>query len=164
MCIRDRFLIGYYIFSHDNVQESIERIRIPMLSFAVIGAVIYTLYYYGRDYTSPECLQNIMTNLYLWVVILAIIGCSKKYFNRETAFTQYMTKSSFGIYILHYPILIVTCYTLHYYFDLPAIWNYVIAFVFVIIMTFAVYEGIKRIPLVRYFVLGMKRMEHTDSG
>lgn len=162
------FLIGYYIFSHDEAQAAIEKICIPMLCLAVIGAVLYALYYNGRDYTSPECLQSVITNLYLWVVVLAVIGCAKKYADRETAFTRYMTKSSFGLYILHYPILTVACYILHCYFDLPAIWNYAIALAVEIIMTFAVYEGIKRVPVVRYFVLGVrgsaeKRNKKQDS-
>ncbi len=151
------FLIGYYVFSHDRVQERLERIRIPMLCLAAAGAVLYTLYYYGEDYTSPSCLQSVITNLYIWVVILAVMGASKRYFNRETAFTRYMTKASFGVYILHYPILIVTCYLLHYYWDLPAIWNYLIALVVEMVLTFAMYEGIKRIPLARYLILGIKK-------
>lgn len=150
------FLIGYYIFSHENVQEAIEKIHIPMLGLAIIGAVLYPLYYRGSDYTSPECLQSVMTNLYLWVVVLAIVGCSRKYFNRETAFTRYMTKASFGIYILHYPILIVTCCILHFHCDFPAIWNYIIALVVEIMATFAVYEAVKRIPVLRYLVLGQR--------
>ena len=150
------FLIGYYMFSHENVQSGIEKIALPMLCLAIIGAVFYTFYYWGSNYTSPECLQSIITNLYLWIVILAAIGCFKKYFNYETAFTCYMTKSSFGIYILHYPVLIVTCYILHYYFNFPAVLNYVIALLVEFVMTFAVYEGMKRIPILRYFVLGIK--------
>lgn len=149
------FLIGYFIFSHDEVQAIVEKIHIPMLCLAATTAVLYALYYHGSNYTSPQCLQSIITNLYLWIVILAVIGCSRKYFNQQTVFTQYMTKSSFGIYILHYPVLIVTCYILHYYFDFPAIWNYVIALIIEIVMTFAVYEVIKRLPVLRYFVLGI---------
>lgn len=150
------FLIGYYIFSHDRVQAIIEKICRPMLCLSVLSAVLYTLYYFGKDYTSPECLQSVTTNLYLWIAILAMIGCFRKYFNRENAFTRYMTKACFGIYILHYPVLTVTCYLLHYCFKLPAIWNYVIALAAEIIITPALYEGIKRVPVVRYFVLGIK--------
>ncbi len=150
------FLIGYYVFSHDEAQEKTERICIPMLCLAITGAVFYTLYYFGSDYTSPACLQSVITNLYLWIVVLAVIGFSKKYWNHETAFTRYMTKSGFGIYILHYPVLTVTCYLLHYHFHFPAICNYMIALVTELIVTFALYEAVKRIPLIRYFVLGMK--------
>lgn len=151
------FLIGYYFFSHEKVQETIEKFRIPMLCLAIISAVFYALRYGGSDYTASACLQSIMTNLYLWTTVLAIIGCGRKYFNQETALTRYMTKSSFGIYILHYPVLIVACYTLHSYFDLPAICNYIIALAAEIIITFLLYEGIKRVLVVRYLVLGIKR-------
>lgn len=75
----------------------------------------------------PECLQSAATNLYLWVTVLAVLGCAKKYCGRETAFSRYMLKSSFGFYILHYPVLIVICYILHSRFVLPAICNYLIA-------------------------------------
>lgn len=151
------FLIGYYVFSHEKVQELIEKIRVPMLCLAVTSAVLYALYYGGSDYTSSACLQSIMTNLYLWIAALAVIGCCKKYFNYETAFTRYMTKSSFGIYILHYPVLITTCYILHFHFDFPAVCNYMIAFVIELLMTFILYEVIRRIPFVRFIVLGVKR-------
>ena len=151
------FLIGYYIFSHNEVQEKIESICTPMLFLAVLGAICYTFYYFGSDYTSSECLKSIITNLYLWIVVLAVIGCAKRYCGRETAYTRYMTKSSFGFYILHYPVLTVICYILHYYLDLPAICNYIIAFFAELIITFALYELLKRIPIVRYLVLGIKK-------
>lgn len=151
------FLIGYYVFSHENVQEMTEKIRVPMLCLAVVGTAFYALYYGGCDYTSSACLQSILTNLYLWIVVLAAMGCCRKYFNYETAFTRYMTKSSFGIYILHYPVLITTCYVLHFHFDFPAICNYIIALVIEFLMTFILYEVIRRIPFARFIVLGEKR-------
>lgn len=151
------FLIGYYMFSHEKVQELIEKIRIPILCLAIISAVFYTIRYGGSDFTAPSCLQSLITNFYLWFAVLAVFGYGRKYFNFETAFTRYMTKSSFGIYVLHYPVLIVTCYFLCYYFDFPAIWNYIIAFSAEIILTFLLYELIKRIPLIRYIVLGVKK-------
>lgn len=151
------FLIGYYVFSHEEVQEKIESVCIPMLCLAVIGAVCYTVYYFGSDYTSPVCLQSIITNLYLWVVVLAVIGCTKKYCGGETAFTHYMAKSSFGFYILHYSVLTVVCYLLHYRFDFSAIYNYTIALAAELIITFALYEALKRVPIARYLILGIKK-------
>lgn len=151
------FLIGYYIFSHEKTQENIEKIHVPMLCLSIVFATVYAFYYGGSDYTAPSCLQSILTNLYLWAMILAIIGCGRKYCQKETAFTRYMAQSSFGIYIVHYPVLTVTCYILHQYFSFPAIANYAIALIVEIILTFAVYEIIKRIPLIRFLVLGIKK-------
>lgn len=148
------FLIGYYIFSHESVQDALEKICLPMVAAAIICAVAYVLYYNGSDYTAPQCLQSVFTNLYLWIVILAIMGVARKYCNRQTAFSKYMSQASFGIYILHYPVLIVTCYMLHYYFHFPAIWNYIIALVVGFAGALGLYEGIKRIPGIRVLVLG----------
>ena len=151
------FLIGYYVFSHEEVQEKIESVCIPLLCLAIIGAVFYTVYYFGSDYTSPACLESMITNLYLWIVVLAVIGCAKKYCGGETAFTRYMAKSSFGFYILHYPVLTVTCYLLQYRFNFPAICNYVIALAAELLITFSLYEVLKRVPIVRYLILGIKK-------
>lgn len=151
------FLIGYYIFSHEAVQERIEKIRIPMTALAAAGAVGYAVYYGGSNFTEDRCLQSFLTNLYLWVVILAVLGCGKRYWNRETAFSHYMTRASFGVYILHYPVLIVTCYVLCTYFAFPAIWNYSLALIVELIVTFAMYEIVKRIPVIRWLVLGVRR-------
>lgn len=150
------FLIGYYIFSHDAVQNTLEKICIPMLCLSVTGAVLYTLHYFGSNYTAPECLQSPGTNLYLWITVLAVVGCFKKFFDRKTALTGYMTKAGFGIYILHYPVLITACYLLHFCFELPAVCNYIIALIAELIITFLLYEGIRRIPILRFLVLGIK--------
>ena len=157
------FLIGYYIFSHEKVQDMIEKICIPMLFLSVAGAVLYAIRYGGSDYTVPSCLQSILTNLYLWIVVLAVLGCGKRYFNRETAFSRYMAKSSFGIYILHYPILISVGYILHTYFGFSAICNYALTLILEISMTFAAYEIIKRIPIVRWLVLGITRRANLSA-
>lgn len=157
------FFIGYYVFSHEGIQEIIEKACIPLLCLALAGAVFYAFRYGGSDYTSSDCLQSMTANLYLWLVVLAAIGCGRKYFNRENRFTRYMTKSSFGIYILHYPILIITCYALHYHYHFPAIWNYAIAFIVELIMTLAIYEMIKRVPGLRYLVFGIERKKEKNN-
>jgi len=150
------FLIGYYVLSHDEAQKKLERVCIPMLCLAAAGAVSFTLHYFGSDYTSPACLQSVLTNLYLWIVVLAVLGCGKRYWDHATAFTRYMTRSSFGIYILHYPVLIVTCYLLRYHFNFPAVCNYAIALAVEFAVTFGLYEAVRRIPVLRYLILGVK--------
>lgn len=150
------FLIGYFVFSHDGVQDRIERARVPMLCAAVICAAVYAVIYHGTDYTSPKCLQSVVTNMYLWFTVLAILGFAKRYMDRETDFTRYMSSSSFGVYILHYPILLAACYALCTYFRLPAICNYLLALVIEAVLTPLAYELIRRIPVVRWLVLGLK--------
>ena len=151
------FLIGYLVLSHDEVLEAVERLRIPLLMGATAGAVGFGIYYRGTNFTTPECLQGFFTNLYAWAAVLAILGCFKRYCNAETPFTRYMTKSSFGFYILHYPALMAAAYLLCTYTDLPAGWNYLLTLAAEAVLTFGLYEGIRRIPVIRYLVLGMKK-------
>lgn len=157
------FLIGYYIFSHEQVQEMLKKLFLPMAVLAVLAAIFYARSFGGSDYTAPSCLQSLLTNVYLWLVTLAIFGAYQKYFDFKTPFTAYLTRASFGVYILHYPILLTVCYLLHAYSTLPALCDYLAAFAADILLTVAAYEGIRRIPWVRYAVLGIRK-KRTDKA
>lgn len=150
------FLVGYFVFSHDGVQDSVEKMHLPMLVAAAALGIFYVITYFGKNYTSDECLQSVFTNVYLWIAVLAILGCGKAWFNRASDFSRTMTKASFGLYIVHYPVLMTVCYVLYYDCSLPSAANYVIALLAEMIFTFAVFELFQRIPVVRYWVLGIK--------
>ncbi len=150
------FLIGYGVLSHDKALAALEKSCIPLLCLAAAGAAVYAVQYGGCDYTAPQCLQSLLTNFYLWIMVLAILGLSQRIANRENAFTRAMTGASYGVYILHYPVLLAVGYALNQWGDLAAPLNYGITLVAGIAGTFALYEGVKRIPVVRYLVLGMK--------
>lgn len=150
------FLLGYFAFSHDKIQDSVEKMHIPMLIAAIILGTIYVFYYFGSNYTSPQCLQSVFTNVYLWIAVLAVLGCGKAWCNQTSRFSKYMTKSSFGLYIVHYPILMVICYFLYFDGNLPLVMNYIIALVTEIIFTTALFELFRRTPVIRFLVLGIK--------
>ena len=153
------FAIGYYILSQDKIQLAIAGIHVPMLVFTMILAVYYVFHYYGQSYSSSECLQSALTNLYLWAAVLAVLGCGKAWFDRSNSCTEYLTRVSFGIYIVHYPVLTVACYLLIYYFNLPAVWNYIIALFVELTGAFILSEVIRRIPVINCLVLGITKNE-----
>lgn len=150
------FLIGYYVLSHEEIQNAIEAVHTPMLVAAAAGACAYAVYYRGWDYTAPACLQSIVTNVYLWIVVLAVLGNAKKYCNQETAVTKYLSANSFGVYVLHYPVLIVICYILQYHSSFSPGWKYLIAFALGTPADFMLHEVVKGIPVIRFVVLGQK--------
>ncbi len=152
------YLIGYFVFSHDEVQDKVERIHIPMLLVAVVLGIGYTIFYFGQNYADAACLQSIFTNVYLWIAVLAILGCGKAWFDRTSRFAEYMTKASFGLYIVHYPIVLIACYVLINYLELPIILTYLLALLLELVLTTVVYEFFRRIPVVRYLVLGIKKI------
>jgi glucans biosynthesis protein C len=87
------FLVGYFVFSHDGVQNSVEKMHVPMLIAAVALGVFYVITYFWENYTSDECLQSALPNVYLWIAVLAILGCGKAWGNRSSEISRYMTKS-----------------------------------------------------------------------
>jgi len=151
------FLLGYYVFSHDKVQDMLEKWKFPLLIAAVVCGVVYTVYYYGQNYTTGACLQSAFTNLYLWIMILAILGCAKAWFNKSNCITKYLSSRCFGIYVLHYPILIFFAYLVVTYLKLPMILNYPLLLVIEIIVVPCLYEIISTIPVLRFLLLGISK-------
>ena len=151
------FLLGYFVMSHEEVQERIEQIRIPTLICSIIGAILYTIYYFGENFADNKCLQSIWTNLYLWIVILAVFGCFKTWFNKTNRFAGYMSKSSFGIDVVHYVVVLYSCYFLKNCVVLPVWLIYVLAIAITLFFSVVLYEIIRRIPVLRYWVLGIKK-------
>ncbi|MDW3710262.1 hypothetical protein, partial [Enterococcus faecium] len=75
----------------------------------------------------------------------------------KTLQQNHMTNASFGIYIIHYPVVVWVCYLLYSYLNLPMIFIYILALGLELILTPLIYELFKRIPVVRFLVLGIKK-------
>ena len=156
------FLLGYYVFSHDHVTDLLVKWKIPLLAAALITGIAYTVYYYGENFTILTCLQSPFTNIYLWIMILAILGCGKAWLNRETPFTRYLSSRSFAVYVLHYPILMIAVFLLDNYLDLPMLLIYfILLLVSVTVLPLSI-EIIRKIPGLRFLLLGEgKRQKET---
>ena len=151
------FLMGYFVFSHDEVQERVEKMHLPMLICAVAAGVALVWTGWGKTNTDPEFLSGWLNCLYAWLMMLALLGCFKAWFDRTGKFAGYMTRSSFGIYIVHYLVVVALGYQLRKHTDLPAWSMYVILTVAVMLLSPALYELVRRIPFLRWCVLGIKR-------
>ncbi len=155
------FLLGYFVFSHDSVQDAVEKMRLPMLAAAIVLGVFYTAYYFGTDYAAPQCLQSLFTNVYLWAAVLAILGCGKAWWNRSTRVSGYLANASFGLYVVHYPVVLAACYVLYYGCSLPVALNYAVALAVEFAVTPLLYEAFRRIPVIRYLVLGIRKKKNA---
>lgn len=151
------FLIGYLVFSHEEVQEKVEGFRWGYLAAALVFGAGYIRKCWGGNFTESAVLESFLTNAYLWLTVLAILGLMRRYGNRENAVTRYLTKNSFGYYILHYPVLITAGYLLQYHTALSAGWKYLAVLAAMLGGTFLLNEAVKRIPGVRWLVLGVKK-------
>ena len=149
------FLLGYFVFSHDEVQEKLEKAWIPLLASAVVTGTVLVVTTFGQDNTSPQYLGSPLNCLYGWLMCLAMMSWFKARFNRTGAFAGYMTQSSYGIYIVHYLVIASLGYMMKYYTSLAPWMMYVILFFAVMVLSPLIYEIIRWIPFVRWCVLGI---------
>lgn len=150
------FLLGYYVFSHEEVIEILARYCVILLLLALLTGIGYTIYYYGENYSTRECLESFFTNFYAWIMILAILGCGKSWFDKKNILSDYMMKRNFGFYVLHYPLLVMIAYVVTTYFSLPMLLNYIVILLLEIVFLPLFYETISRIPLLNMLLLGKR--------
>ena len=148
------FLLGYFVFSHDEVQERLSKVWAPLLVCAAISGIVLIATTFGQDNTSPEYLGSPLNCLYGWLMCLAMMALFKAKFDYTGKFAGYMTKSSFGIYIVHYLVIAAVGYNLKVHTKLPPAAIYAILTVAVFTLSPLLYETIRRIPVVKWCVLG----------
>ena len=148
------FVAGYYIFSSEAIHNYLAE-RAKGLIVITLGAAIYfVIRYYGTDYTLPAVLQSVWCNLFCWAMVLAMIGTFKRWADCSTPTTQYLSRSSYGVYIVHMTVCTAICLALKQT-TLP-IWSiYLIAVATTYIGSFALWEILHRIPFIRWCVFGI---------
>jgi len=151
------FLMGYFIFSRNEVQETVKKFWIPLMAGAVISGLILVITTFGENNTTPEYLASPLNCLYGWLMCLAMMGWFNARFDCTNAFAGYMTRSSFGFYIVHYLIIASIGSMMFYYTQLPPIAMYLILTVAVFTLSPLLYEGLRRIPFIRWCVFGEKK-------
>jgi peptidoglycan/LPS O-acetylase OafA/YrhL len=157
------FLLGYFVFSHDAVQERLAKMHLPLLMLALVTGAYFTIVMYGKNDTDPIVLKGWLCNLFAWFAILAMLGCFKAWADKTSPFATYMTRSSYGIYIVHYLVIASFGYMMKTYTNLAPWMMYVILFFAVMLLSPAIYEILRRIPFVRWCVLGVKKTEDRSK-
>ena len=149
--------MGYFVFSHDEVQEKVKKAWIPLAACAAVAGIALIVTTFGQDNTSPQYLCSPLNLLYGWLMCLAMMAWFKARFDRTGPFATYMTRSSFGIYIVHYLVVASLGYMMKQYTTLPPWAIYVILGVAVFTLSPLLYEILRRIPFIRWCVLGEKK-------
>ena len=151
------FLLGYFVFAHDAVQERLRQAWIPLLGVAFASGVVLIVTTFGQDNTSPQYLCSPMNCFYGWFACLGMMAWFAARFDRTSAFAGYMSRSSFGLYIVHYLVIASIGYMMKLYTQLPPVAMYIILTVAVFTLSPLIYELIRRIPFIRWCVFGEKK-------
>ena len=134
------------------------------MACAVVSGTVLIITTFGQDNTSPQYLGSPLNCLYSWLMCLAMMAWFKARFNHTGAFAGYMTRNSFGIYVVHYLVIAALGYMMKVHTNITPWMQYVILFVAVMTIPFLLNEIIKRIPFIRWCVLGIKKDKTKGSA
>lgn len=149
------FLLGYYVFSHENVTDILVKYKIPLIIAAMILNGLYSYIHYGENYAATSVLTSPLANAAAWSGVLSMIGSFKAWFNFENKFTAYMTKRNFAFYALHYSVMIIVAYFATKVFGIPVTVTYFLMLIAVAVFVPLIYEAVSRIPVLKLIILGI---------
>ncbi|MGM9753980.1 MAG: acyltransferase family protein [Candidatus Cryptobacteroides sp.] len=150
------FLFGYFVFSQDKVLDRFKGLGPHAAVLFVLMAVLYTWHWFPENYTSATVQQHWSTMLFASIGSVCLLIVFRQYFDKSCPVCKYLSKRSFGIYILHYLPLVVLATFLKKSAIAP-VWIYLILIVSVPLLSIALYELLSRIPFIRWAVFGIKK-------
>ena len=156
------FLLGYFVFSHDEVIDVLKKNAIWLTIVAVILAITFTIVYFGDNYADAPVFKTPLFTLFGWFASIAFLGMGAKYLNFTNRLTTAMNKYSWGLYVFHYLgiSIIAVCIAQEGILPFPVV--YLISLISAFVLAFILYELISRLPFFRWAVLGIKKVRRSD--
>ncbi len=149
------FVAGYYIFSSERTHELLSRQCVWLLAVMAISGVGFCTKFYGEDYTSAVAVQSLWSNLYCVSATLAMIGVFRRWYDSTSKFAGYMTRSSYGLYIVHMVVCSSVCLWLKGS-ALPVWEIYCVAIAITLAGSVAMWEVLSRVPVIRWVLFGIR--------
>lgn len=105
------FLVGYFIFSNDDVINKIEKLKWIFLCIGITATGFNVYMFIWSD--TQHILLN-MTAKYVseWFMINSLLGIGKRYLNFNGKVSKYMSKRSYTFYIFHFIWVVLFQYIL----------------------------------------------------
>ena len=161
------FLLGYFVFAHDEVIDRLTKYRFVLAPAAVVLGVLYTVLYYGENFADASAHLDVINSVpavaFAWVAVLAIFACFKAWGDKETAFSRFMTKKSFGLYMFHYFGISAAALLIEQNIAVPLVVKYLLVTISGLAIGFAFPEVFGRIPVVRYLVMGIRKKKKDKA-
>ena len=156
------FLLGYFVFSHDEVMNRLSRQWILLTVLGIVSGCVFTIRYWGQNYADHAVLDTLMCNVFAWFGTLAVLAFMKRWCGFENAFTHFMYRKSWGLYLFHYlPLAACSYYLTGYIPGMPAVIYYLAAAVSAFAGAYILFELLSRIPLIRWLVCGISRKKRN---
>ena len=105
------FLIGYYIFSNDDVISKVEKYKWIFLCIGLM-ATVFNVYMFIWSDTQHTLSNMIAKYVSEWFMINSLLGIGKRYLNFSGKVSKYMSKRSYTFYIFHFIWVVLFQYLL----------------------------------------------------
>jgi len=148
------FLIGYYVFSNDDVLEKIENHRHVSLAVGLIAGVadVYMFIWSGKDFGVVNVVAKAFTE---WFMILALMGIGKHVMDHSGKVSNYLSQRSFLVFSIHFLWIVLFQYWLSGLLESNVVLAYLVPIACAYLATLACVEIAFRIPLL-CFMMGQK--------
>ncbi|MCR5225801.1 MAG: acyltransferase [Eubacterium sp.] len=155
------FMLGYYVFSNDEVIERVKKVAILAVIIGVVISIAFSIYYFAvkdmANFADKPVNRTFLYAASAYFGSLAMVAGFAKFFDFSNGLTKWMSKKSFGLYVFHYLGISTVALVFGKTGMLPAALVYMLSLVAGFVFGFGLYEIISRIPFYRWAVLGVKK-------
>ena len=155
------FLLGYFVFSHDEVIEVLKKWLPLLAAVAVALGTAFCVVNFGGQYADAPANRTLLFTSYAWFMSLTVLGFGAKFLDFQNDFTSWMSRHSWGLYIFHYLGISIVGLYIGKAGLLPPVFTYILALIAGFAAGYILYEVISRIPFFRWAVLGIKKDKRT---
>ena len=155
------FLLGYFVFSHDEVIDILKKWLPLLTAIAVALGAAFCAVNFGGQYADAPANKTLLFTTYAWFMSLTVLGSGAKYLDFQNAFTSWMSRHSWGLYIFHYLGISTVGLYIGKAGILPPVLTYLLALLAGFAAGYLLYEIISRIPFFRWAVLGIRKEKRT---
>ena len=139
------FLIGYYVLADEEVVDKAEKNSLLLFSVGLIATILNVYLFIWSD-VELTFLNIITKYVSEWIMIIALIGLAKRYFDFGGKTSDYMNKRSFLFYIYHFIWVVLFQYILYGFVGNTTIILFIGSVLLSYLMTFICCEISIRIP------------------
>lgn len=157
------FLMGYFVFSHDEVIERMKKWFFVFLIPAIGIGIAFCIVNFGKNYADNPVYRSPLFIAYGYFTCMAIISCMARFGDVSNGFTRWMSKRSFGLYIFHYLGISAVGLFLAKPGLISPLAAYLLSTLAGFLGSYILYEIISRIPVYRWMVLGMKKEKKRNE-
>lgn len=157
------YLLGYFVFSHDEVIEVTKR-YFPIFAVIAVGlGTAFCIVYFGQNYADDPVYRSPLFLLYGWFGCVAMVGGFAKFFDFTNKFTKWMGSHSWGLYIFHYLGISMVALYLAKPGLVPAWGCYLLSTIAGFGLSYILYFVISKIPFFRWAVLGISKKKESKN-